>query len=248
MRFRRVIVPGMMTGRELLRRHVAMALLTGLPLAFYGASLSQGTHHAAITGGVAMAFSVAGASIFAALTARPVDQRLALAGYHPYELLLGRFLFLELFGIVVSVLFSVIMAFGTGPAHPVELGVGVALVAVTSVPFGLAVGAVAPHDLEGVLILIGVVGVQLTLDSTNAIAKLLPFWGPQSVISHSVGVTGPVAAAPFVAIAYAAGLLAVAAYIAHVRAPATHGSVARARGMRRRPSRLGPAPSGRKAE
>lgn len=221
MRLERVIVPARMTGRELLRRHVAMGLLTGLPLAFYGSSVSQGAHHAAVTGGVAMAFSVAGASIFAALTARPVDQRLELAGYHPYELLLGRFLFLELFGVVVAAVFSVIMAIGTGPEHPVLLGVGVELVAVTSVPFGLAVGALAPHELEGVLILIGVVGIQLTLDSTQMIAKLLPFWGPERVIGHSVGISDSTGLAPLVAVAYAAALLAVAAYIAHKRAPAT---------------------------
>jgi hypothetical protein len=220
-RSRRVVVPARMTGRELLRRHVAMGLLTGLPLAFYGSSVSQGPHHAAVTGGIAMAFSVAGASIFAALTARPMDQRLVLAGYHPYELLLGRLLFLELFGLVVAAVFSVIMVLGTGPAHPVLLGVGVELVAVTSVPFGLAVGALAPRELEGVLILIGVVGIQLTLSSTQTIAKLLPFWGPQRMIGHSVGVSVATGLAPVVAVLYACALLAVAAYITHARAPAT---------------------------
>jgi hypothetical protein len=220
-RLRRVIVPAAMTGRELLRRHVAMGLLTGLPLAFYGSSLSQGAHHAAITGGVAMAFSVAGASIFAALTARPVDQRLVLAGYHPYELLFGRLLFLELFGVVVSALFSVVMVLGTGPQHPVVLGIGVELVAAISVPFGLAVGALVPHELEGVLILIGVVGIQLTLGSNQTIAKLLPFWGAQRIISYSVGVSASTGIAPLIAVAYPTVLLAVAAYIAHARAPAT---------------------------
>jgi hypothetical protein len=217
---RRVIVPARMTGRELLRRHVVMALLTGLPLAFYGSSISQGPHHAAITGGIAMAFSVAGASIFAALTARPVDQRLVLAGYRPFELLLGRLLFLELFGIVVSTLFSVIMVLGTGPQHPVLLGVGVELVAAISVPFGLAVGALAPHELEGVLILIGVVGIQLTLGATQTIAKLLPFWGAQRVISYAVDVNAWTSVAPIAALVYPSLLLAAAAYIARARAPA----------------------------
>ncbi len=220
MRLRRILVPAAMTGRELLRRHIAMGLLTGLPLAFYGSSISSGPDHAAITGGIAMAFSVAGASIFAALSARPVDQRLVLAGYYPYELLLGRLLFLELFGLVVSIVFSAIMILGTGPQHPAALAVGVELVALTSVPFGLAVGALVPHELEGVLILIGVVGIQLTLADTEAIAKLLPFWGPQRVIGYSVGVDGSIGIAPAVAVAYSLALLAAAAYIVHRRAPA----------------------------
>jgi hypothetical protein len=221
MRLRRVIVPARMTGRELLRRHLAMGLLTGLPLAFYVSSVSQGPHHAAVTGGIAMAFSVAGASIFAALTARPVDQRLVLAGYRPSELLLGRVLFLELFGVVIATLFSVIMVLGTGPQHPVLLGVGVELVAAISVPFGLAVGALAPHELEGVLILIGIVGIQLTLDPTQTIAKLLPFWGAERVISYAVDVNAWTSMAPVAAILYPSLLLVLAGYIARIRAPAS---------------------------
>jgi hypothetical protein len=218
---KRVTVPARMTGRELLRRRIAMGLLTGLPLAFYFSSVSDGPHHAAVTGGLAMAFSVAGASIFAALTARPVDQRLVLAGYQPYELLLGRLLFLELFGVVVSTLFSVVMMLGTGPQHPVLLGIGVELVAAISVPFGLAVGALAPHELEGVLMLIGVVGIQLTLGSSQTIAKLLPFWGAQRVISYSVGVSTSTGIAPLIGVVYPSLLLALAVYIAYVRAPVT---------------------------
>jgi hypothetical protein len=207
-----------MTARELARRRVALGLLTALPLAFYGASAHHSSH-AAITGGVAMAFSMAGAAIFAALTARPIDERLVLAGYRPSELLLGRLLLLELFGIVVAALFSGVIVLGTGPAHPWILAGGVALVALTSVPFGLAVGALAPHELEGVLILIGVVGVQLTLESTQTIAKLLPFWGPQRLLQHSIDGSVAVGAAVPVALAYAAAMLSLAIYISRARAP-----------------------------
>ena len=207
-----------MTARELARRPVALGLLTALPLAFYGSAANH-SDHAAITGGLAMAFSMAGASIFAALTARPVDQRLILAGYHPSELLLGRLLVLELFGVAVAAIFSVVIVLGTGPAHPWVLAGGVGLVAFTSVPFGLAVGALAPHELEGVLILIGVVGVQLTLESTQTIAKLLPFWGPQRLIQHSIEGDVAIGTALPVGFAYALALLGLAAYISHARAP-----------------------------
>lgn len=176
MNARRILVPAEMTGRELARRGLALGLLTALPLAFYVASTHSGGD-AVITGGIAMAFSIAGASIFIALTARPVDQRLTLAGYRPFELLLGRLLLLEIFGLGVAGIFSVVMVLGTAPRYPWLLAAGVGLVALTSVPFGLAVGALVPNELEGVLILIGVVGVQLTLQSTQTLAKLLPFWG-----------------------------------------------------------------------
>lgn len=218
MNLRRILVPAQMTGRELARRGFALGLLTALPLAFYGASSNSGSN-AVITGGIAMAFSIGGASIFVALTARPVDDRLALAGYRPYELLLGRLLLLEIFGVAVSAVFSVVMVFGTGPAHPWLLAAGVGLVAFTSVPFGLAVGALAPHELEGVLILIGVVGVQLTLQSTQTIAKVLPFWGAQRLLQRSVDTTVSVGAAVPASLAYAAALFIAASYVMHRRAP-----------------------------
>ena len=103
-------------------------------------------------------------------------------------------------------------------SQPRILAAGVALVALTSVPFGLAVGSLAPDELEGVLIMIGAVGIQLTLDSTQTIAKLLPFWGPQRLIQHSLDATVSLGAAIPVGLAYAGALLAVAAYVMHRRA------------------------------
>jgi hypothetical protein len=215
MTLRRILVPAEMTGRELARRPAALALLTALPLAFYESSRNH-SQHAAVTGGVAMAFSLSGASIFAALTARRVDRRLTLAGYRPYELLLGRFVLLELFGAVIAALFSVVMVLGSDPAHAWQMAAGVELVAVIGVPFGLAVGALAPHELEGVLVLVGVVGIQLTLEPTETLAKALPFWGAQRLIRHALDGSVTVSAAVPVAFAYAAALLVLAA-VASVR-------------------------------
>jgi hypothetical protein len=211
-----------MTGRELARRPVALGLLTVLPLVFYGASAHH-SDHAVITGGIAMAFSIAGASIFAALTARPVDQRLVLAGYRPQQLLLGRLALLELFGLAVAGVFSVVMVLGTGPPDQGALVAGVVLVAVTSVPFGLTVGTLVPNELEGVLVLIGVVGIQLTLESTQAIAKLLPFWGAQRLLQHSIDPTISIAAAIPVDLLYALALLTAGTSVTARRAPRVHG-------------------------
>jgi hypothetical protein len=217
-RLRRILVAAEMTGRELARRGFALGLLTALPLAFYGASADH-SDHAITTGGIAMAFSIAGASIFIAMTARPVDQRLILAGYRPWELLLGRLLLLELFGVAVAGIFSVVMIFGSSPADPWLVAAGVGLVAFSSVPFGLAVGELAPHELEGVLILIGVVGVQLTLDSGQAIARLLPFWGAQRLMDRATDLTTQIGAAVPVALLYATALFIAAVYIMHRRSP-----------------------------
>jgi hypothetical protein len=217
-RLHRILVAAEMTGRELARRGFALGLLTALPLAFYGASADH-SENAITTGGIAMAFSIAGASIFIAMTARPVDQRLILAGYHPWELLLGRLLLLELFGIVVAGLFSIVMVFGSSPPDPWLVAAGVGLVSFSSVPFGLAVGELAPHELEGVLILIGVVGVQLTLDSGQTIARLLPFWGAQRLMDRATHLTSSIGPAIYVDLIYAMALFVAAVYIMHRRSP-----------------------------
>ncbi len=217
---RRVLVPAEMTARELSRRRVALALLTALPLALYGAQ-SGHARHAVVTGGVVMAFSVAGAAMFASFAARPVDQRLMLAGYRPYQLLLGRLLLLEALGVLVAALFIVVMALGTDLSDTPALIGGVVLVAFTSVPFGLALGALAPQELEGVLMLIAVVGIQLTADSSEIVAKLLPFWGSQRLLTHSIDTTVAIGAAVPVDIAYAVALLLVAVYAIGRRVPVT---------------------------
>ena len=111
------------------------------------------------------------------------------------------------------------MVLGSGPAHPGALVAGLMLVAVTSVPFGLAVGELVPNDLEGVLILIGVVGVQLTLDSTQTVAKLLPFWGAQRLLDYASGNVGSVGPAVPVGLGYALVLLAAGAYAGRRQAP-----------------------------
>src|SRR6266511_49793 len=89
-----------MQGRDLARRRLALVLLVALPLAFYGAMAGHESD-AIIPGGIAMAFSVAGAAIFSVLSARAVDQRLTLAGLRPSELLLGRLLLLEVFSLPI---------------------------------------------------------------------------------------------------------------------------------------------------
>jgi len=120
--------------------------------------------------------------------------------------------------------FSVVMVFGSDPTHPWALAGGVGLVALTSVPFGLAVGGLSPHELEGVLVLIGVVGVQLTLYSTQLMAKFLPFWGGQRLLDHSVNAGIAVGAAVPANILYAAALFAIATYIMRRQAPRVGGA------------------------
>jgi hypothetical protein len=62
-----------------------------------------------------------------------------------------------------------------------------------AIPFGLAVGAGVPRELEGTLVLIGVVGMQLALEPDSLVSQLLPFHGPQELITSSLSTDGPIA-------------------------------------------------------
>ena len=212
----RVLLPAEMAGRELFRRRTALGLLTLLPLAFYAASRSD-SGYAPVLGGIAMAFSISGAAIFCVMASRRLDSRLVLSGYRPRELMIGRLLLLESLGAVVALVFSGVIILGSNPADPGELVAGVFLVTLCAVPFGLAVGALVPSELESVLILIGVVGVQLTLSSHNPVSKFLPFWGAQRLLDQAGGGVEATTWPIVVAFLYAAGLFVIACWAVNRR-------------------------------
>jgi len=189
---RRIVIMAEMHGRDLTRRHAALGLLVALPLSFYLASMGSGDK-SIVNGGVGLAFAVSGATLFSILSSSEVDQRLVLSGYRPHELLLGRLAFLGPLGLAIAAGFSVLMGAVSQPTRPWLTFVGVAAVALLSIPFGLAVGAAVPRELEGTLVLIGVVGMQLALDRHSLVSRLLPFHGAQELITSSLAVHGPIA-------------------------------------------------------
>lgn len=205
----RVAMMAEMHGRDLVRRHIALGLLVALPLCFYLSSASSAGDNAVAVGGVGMAFAVAGASLFSELSSAEVDQRLVLGGYRPFELLLGRLLFLGPLALLIAGGFTALMVAVSHPANGWLVLLGVAAVAMVSVPFGLAVGAGVARELEGTLVLIGVVGIQLAVAPDSMVAKLLPFYGPRRLIEAGVS-GGPVVGPLLLSIAYAVGLLLLA--------------------------------------
>ena len=206
-RLGRILILAEMHGRDLIRRHAALGLLIALPLSFYLASAGSGG--AVSSGGVGMAFAVSGAALFSVLSSREVDQRLVLAGYRPVEMLFGRLVFLGPLGLVIGGGFSLLMALMSGPARPWVMALGVSAVALQSVAVGLAVGAVVPLELEGTLVLIGVIGVQLAAELHSVVSKALPFYGPRRLIGSSLNAHGPVGGPLLQTAAYGVGLLVV---------------------------------------
>ena len=223
---RRVATVAEMQGRDLLRRRAALGLLVALPLAFYLASAGDDDEgFAPVAAGIGMGWSMAGAALFSVLASRRSDPRLVLAGFRPAELLLGRLLLLVALGLAILAGFAALIVAVTRPENVLLLVLGLALAALVGVPLGLAVAAVLPRELEGTMTIIGVVGINMSLDPGDTLAALLPFNGPAELLYASSGLD--YAAAPALAhgTAYALALfaLAVAAWTRRVRVrrPAT---------------------------
>ncbi|HEY1332454.1 MAG TPA: hypothetical protein VGH10_13410 [Actinomycetota bacterium] len=208
-RFARLIMVAEMQGRDLLRRRLALILLIVLPLAFYAALTTSDRHQAVIPGGIAIAFAVGGASIFSVLSSRQADQRLVLAGFGPWELVAGRLMFLEVLGLPVAGASAAVMAAVSSPEHPWMLGLAVWLVAFIAVPFGLTIGTLVPQELEATLVLIGVVGIQLSLSGNAVVARVLPFWGARRLIDVALGGSFSIPRLILACMAYAALLFAL---------------------------------------
>ncbi len=203
----RILIMAEMHGRDLLRRRMALALLMALPLSFYLASSASGGSVSA--GGIGMAFAVSGAALFSVLSSRQVDQRLVLTGYKPVDLLFGRLAFLGPLGLFIGGVFSLLIAIVSGPTRPWVMALGVAAVALQSVAFGLCVGAIVPLELEGTLVLIGIIGVQLAVPVTSSISKFLPFYGPRRLLVASQSAHGAIAGPLYQTVVYGIGLLIV---------------------------------------
>jgi len=160
--------------------------------------------------GVASAFSAGGAAIFSMLPARAADQRLVLAGYQPAVLISGRLIVLEAASIVISLITASVMIAGTRPAHPADVFAGVILTGIAAVPLGLALGALLPRELEAVLVLIGIVGIQITADPDTVISALLPFHAASQLLDAADSAPATFWPRLALTVAYSAVLLAIA--------------------------------------
>ena len=182
----RVLAVAEAQARDLSRRRAAMALLVLLPLAFYLTTPSN-DKFALVAGSTGMAWAVAGGALFLALASRRIDTRLILAGYRPLEILAGRVLVLEGIAFVLVVVFSTLMGTMSAPPELGALVLAVALCGLAAVPLGLAVASVFPRELEGALVLIAVVGIEMDVPTTSRLSALLPLWGPLRLVEVARG-------------------------------------------------------------
>jgi hypothetical protein len=210
----RTFVVAEMQARDLLRRRAVMALFVLLPAAFYY-SVPASEDYSLVAGSMGVSWAVAAAGIFGILGWRRADPRLSLAGAPAVQGLLGRLLVLLGLGFGLVALFvpQILWRSSALLVQPELAALALVLMALVSVPLGMAIGAIVPRELEGTLVLIGVLGVGMSVPPDTAVAQVLPMWGPLELLLISAGLSDG-AAAPGVAhaLASALALLGVAAW------------------------------------
>jgi hypothetical protein len=172
--------------REMLRRRSVLVILLVLPLLFYlsrrGDHLGQSIRFVCL--GLGWALSTA--ALFAGSAARDIEPRLRLSGYRAYHLHLGRLLALWTVGIGLSVPYFLLIRFDQHDVRYGAIGLIMALTVATAAPFGLVLSAVLPRELEGTLVLLVVVGLQMMLDPAGTAARLLPFWFSREIGTYAI--------------------------------------------------------------
>ena len=182
----------LITLRELTRRRGALALATLLPLTFYLVRLE--THWTAIRLlSIGLGWAVATLALFTQVSSRSVDRRLTVSGAPPTVLLLGRYLAILSLGWVLSLLYSglVLTTIGDELTHPGAVPVMLLLTATVATPLGSLAAALVPRDLEGALLLLSVMAVQVLVDPSEGWTRILPLWSTRELASVVVENLGP---------------------------------------------------------
>ena len=182
----------LITLRELARRRGALALATLLPLTFYLVRLE--THWTAIRLlSIGLGWATATLALFTQVSSRSVDRRLAVSGARPASLLLGRYLAVLGLGWILGLLYSglVLATIGNELTHPGAVPVMLLLTATVATPLGSLTAALVPRDLEGALLLLSVMAVQVLVDPSEGWTRVLPLWSTRELASVVVENLGP---------------------------------------------------------
>ena len=174
----------LITLRELARRRGALALATLLPLTFYLVRLE--THWTAIRLlSIGLGWATATLALFTQVSSRSVDRRLTVSGAPPAVLLLGRYLAVLGLGWTIGLLYSclVLTTIGDELTHPGAVPVMLLLTATVATPLGSLAAALVPRDLEGALLLLSVMAVQVLVDPTEDWTRVLPLWSTRELAS-----------------------------------------------------------------
>ena len=171
--------------RELSRRRLALAMLMMLPLVFYWTSSSDEFAPVFAAVGIGWAFAVT--TLFLTQGMRTVTPRMVMLGFRIGDILAGRLLCAASFGAVVATAMFLYVRLDDVIVNEKELALAFLFAVLGSVALGLAVGALVDREMEAMLLIIAIIGIQLVVEPTSRLAKVLPLYAAERQASAAAG-------------------------------------------------------------
>lgn len=182
----KTLVVAEMALREVSRRRTVLIIMLLLPMVFYlsrrGEYLGQSVRFVCL----GLGWAISTAALFAGGAARGIESRLVLCGYRVGHLLAGRLLALLVLGAALSLPYYLLIRFDQDNLRYGSIALIMAVTVVVAAVFGLALSAVLPRDLEGTLVLLTVVGMQMMMDPAKSASRLLPFWYSREIGTYAI--------------------------------------------------------------
>jgi len=183
---RRLFTVAEMTLRELLRRRAVIGLLLLLPLAFYLIRRDEYVGQSVRSLFLGIGWAVSTAALFSTIGARSIEPRLRMAGYRPYELYLGRLGGLWTLGVLLAAPFLLLVRLDVAGLNYGAVALAMLCVLVVAAPFGMLIASLLPREMEGTLLLLTAVALQMIIDPATTIAKATPFWSSREIGTYAV--------------------------------------------------------------
>jgi hypothetical protein len=172
--------------REISRRRGVLILLALLPLAFYYSRRGEAYWQSVRFVSLGIGWTLSTAALFAGSAARGLEPRLRIAGYATHQLYLGRLAALWTVGLALAVPYFLLIRLDLDTVRHDGIALILLLTVAVAPPLGLAVAALLPRELEGMLVLLTVVAMQMMLNPDTATAHALPFWFTREIGTYAV--------------------------------------------------------------
>jgi hypothetical protein len=172
--------------REISRRRAVLVLLALLPLAFYLSRRGDAYWQSIRFVCLGIGWTLSTAALFAGNGARGIEPRLRLSGYATRHLALGRLIALWAVGLALCVPYWLLIRLDLAHVRYGAIALILLLTVAVAAPFGLALSALLPRELEGMLVLLTVVAMQMMLNPQGRVAHVLPFWFSREIGDYAV--------------------------------------------------------------
>lgn len=179
-----------MTLRQLIRRRGMLLLFILMPLSFYLLRRTDSTGQSVRALFLGVGWAVSTAALFATSASRLIEPRLKLVGYRAHQLYGGRLVALWLLGVALAAPFFLLAALDLPNLRDGAVGLALLCCVAVAAPLGMLIGTVLPRELEGTLLLLITVGMQMLMDPADAAAKVTPFWSSREIGTYAIDHTG----------------------------------------------------------